>query len=174
MQDDGSDTTLDHDVDRSYGNLAEPERRAKRKTLSGVMQCVLERHSETITYSQGFSFIAVAVLEFASDWLAILFLGRLALGPLRAFLCDGGAEQAEAMTEFFMPILSLANPALHMTLVQKKFEHQWVAGFVMGWGLNIVAPELALRYLDFYVATPTLMPARFGWVNRKMRDNWIE
>jgi hypothetical protein len=121
------------------------------------MRCVLERHSEAITYSQGFSHIAVAVLQFASDWLAILFLGRLALGALRAFLCEKGAEQAEAMLQFLMPILSLADPALHAALIKKEFQHEWMAAFVMGWGMSIVAPEVRLRYLDFFVASHPLM-----------------
>ena len=70
------------DVKRSFNQVSDEKfKEHRRKVLFDVVMSVLERHKD-LHYYQGFHDVASVVLTIARPPLAMLFLERLALGPL--------------------------------------------------------------------------------------------
>ena len=150
---------VNKDVNRSYGNLrTDPElQNHKREQLKRVIMSVLERH-KNLHFYQGFHYIAIVVLKFAREPLAMLFLERLALGPL-FYLFQEQMNGLATVLNMLYPLLSLIDNDYSEYLQDNAVDPSFAMPYIITW-FTQSAPtkEIAFHLLDFFVICHPIMP----------------
>ena len=150
---------VEKDVKRSYGDLgSDPElQKHKREQLKRVIMSILERHKDLHFY-QGFHYIAMVVLKFAREPLAMLFLERLAIGPL-FYMFQKQVNGLVSVLNMLFPLLALKDPEYSEYLEDNTVGPSVVMPYIITW-FTQAAPtkDIAFHLLDFFVVSHPIMP----------------
>lgn len=146
------------DVKRSFNQVSDEKfKEHRRKVLFDVVMSVLERHKD-LHYYQGFHDVASVVLTIARPPLAMLFLERLALGPLFPFF-DVKFDGLVSILNLFNPLLSLVDKELGDYFDEVDVDPNFIVPYIITWFTH-KAPtlEIAVHLLDVFVVSHPLLP----------------
>lgn len=146
------------DVNRSYSYIKLQDFKEKKKTqLLRVLACLFEKNPNLIYY-QGFHDIAIMVLSFSRESLALLILEKLGNGLLKMFM-GKDLDGMESLLLFCESLLKIVNKDIFQYFERYDIQITLFTSYIMTLFANNVSTfEYGLRFLDFFIASHPLMP----------------
>lgn len=146
------------DVNRCYSYINVPDFREKKKNqLLRVLACLFEKNTDLIYY-QGFNDIAIMVLSFSREPLALQILEKLGTGLLKMYM-GKGLDGMETLLLFCESLLRIVDDSIFKHFERYDIQVALFTSHIMTLFANNVSTfEDGLRFLDFFIASHPLMP----------------
>ena len=147
------------DAQRSYFQITDPDlQKHKRQQLVIVIMNILERHKD-LSYYQGFHCIAINVLRFAREPLAMLFLERLALGPLFPHFLRN-LDGLSSINRMIYSLIKLLDEELfNFFEIQDIDPSAFTTSYIISWFTETTSNiDDVFHLLDFFIICNPIMP----------------